>query len=146
MNCFIRFIPLRHQSYQLMLLILSVYDARSLLRAECDACFDSEPSQCLYNVRILVIICCSITRASTCAISFNVDRHLGELMFYMEEIRLLLRRYDEVLQRYYVQFMYGFDSVVINEAVQNLSVCSLHKSFLFLSQKKGLKVVFKPTA
>jgi len=43
-------------------------------------------------------------------------------MFYMEELRLLLRRYDEVVQRYYVQYMYGFDSIVLNEAVQNLSV------------------------
>ena len=40
----------------------------------------------------------------------------------MEEIRSLLRRYDEVIQRYYVQFMFGYDSVVVNEAVQNLSV------------------------
>lgn len=40
----------------------------------------------------------------------------------MEELRLLVRRYDEVIQRYYVQFMYGYDSVVLNETVQNLSV------------------------
>lgn len=43
-------------------------------------------------------------------------------MFHMEELRQLVRIYDEVVQRYYVQFMYGYDAVVLNETVQNLSV------------------------
>nr|CAB3264230.1 nck-associated protein 1 [Phallusia mammillata] len=62
-----------------------------------------------------------------------VDRHLGELIFYMEELRLLVRRYDEVIQRYYVQFMYGYDSVVLNETVQNLSVCPEDESVIMTS-------------
>ncbi|CAK8685235.1 nck-associated protein 1-like isoform X1 [Clavelina lepadiformis] len=62
-----------------------------------------------------------------------VDRHLGELLFYMEELRQLIRRYDEVVQRYYVQFMYGYDSVVLNEAVQNLSVCPEDESIIMTS-------------
>ena len=49
-------------------------------------------------------------------------RNIAELFFYMEELRHLVRRYDEVIQRYYVQYMYGYDSVVLNEAVQNLTV------------------------
>uniref|UniRef100_H2ZNY4 Nck-associated protein 1 n=1 Tax=Ciona savignyi TaxID=51511 RepID=H2ZNY4_CIOSA len=62
-----------------------------------------------------------------------VDRHLGELLFYMEELRLLVRRYDEVIQRYYVQYMYGYDSVILNEAVQNLSVCPEDESVIMTS-------------
>nr|XP_018671569.1 nck-associated protein 1 isoform X2 [Ciona intestinalis] len=62
-----------------------------------------------------------------------VDRHLGELLFYMEEIRHLVRRYDEVVQRYYVQYMYGYDSVILNEAVQNLSVCPEDESVIMTS-------------
>lgn len=49
-------------------------------------------------------------------------------MFYIEEMRRLVRKYHEVIQRYYLQFMFGFDSVVLNETVQNLSV-----GFNFLS-------------
>lgn len=40
----------------------------------------------------------------------------------MEEMRQLVRCYDEVIQRYYVQYLYGYDAVVLNETVQNLSV------------------------
>ena len=49
-------------------------------------------------------------------------------MFYIEEMRHMVRKYHEVIQRYYLQFMFGFDSVVLNETVQNLSV-----GFCFLS-------------
>ena len=32
-----------------------IYYARSLLQAECDICFDFQPSQCLYYVIIIII-------------------------------------------------------------------------------------------
>ncbi|XP_039255502.1 nck-associated protein 1-like isoform X1 [Styela clava] len=62
-----------------------------------------------------------------------VDRYLGELIFHMEELRQLVRSYDEVIQRYYVQYLYGYDAVVLNEAVQNLSVCPEDESVIMTS-------------
>jgi len=61
------------------------------------------------------------------------DKNIAELFFYMEELRHLVRRYDEVIQRYYVQYMYGYDSVVLNEAVQNLTVCPEDESVILTS-------------
>jgi len=62
-----------------------------------------------------------------------MDRELGELLFYMEELRHLVRKYDEVIQRYYVQYMYGYDSIILNENVQNLSVCPEDESVIMTS-------------
>jgi len=66
------------------------------------------------------------------------DRCLGELMFYIEEMRRLVRKYHEVIQRYYLQFMFGFDSVVLNETVQNLSVCPEDESIILTSVVNSL--------
>lgn len=45
-------------------------------------------------------------------------RHIAELIFYMEELRAHVRKYGPVMQRYYVQYLSGFDAVVLNELVQ----------------------------
>lgn len=58
-----------------------------------------------------------------------LKRHIAELIFYMEELRAHVRKYGPVMQRYYVQYLSGFDAVVLNELVQ---VKSLSFSFLFL--------------
>lgn len=52
-------------------------------------------------------------------------------MFYMEEMRQLVRSYDEVIQRYYVQYLYGYDAIVLNETVQNLSVSRALRLYVF---------------
>lgn len=36
----------------------------------------------------------------------------------MEELRAHVRKYGPVMQRYYVQYLSGFDAVVLNEMVQ----------------------------
>lgn len=64
--------------------------------------------------------------------SLTSHRYLAELIFYMEEMRQLVRSYDEVIQRYYVQYLYGYDAIVLNETVQNLSVSVDLKYFAFL--------------
>lgn len=48
----------------------------------------------------------------------GVCRHIAELIFYMEELRAHVRKYGPVMQRYYVQYLSGFDAVVLNEMVQ----------------------------
>lgn len=45
-------------------------------------------------------------------------RHIAELIYYMEELRAHVRKYGPVMQRYYVQYLSGFDAVVLNELVQ----------------------------
>ena len=37
-----------------------------------------------------------------------VDRYLPELLFHMEELRALVRKYSQVIQRYYVQYLSGW--------------------------------------
>uniref|UniRef100_A0A3Q4MI97 Nck-associated protein 1 n=1 Tax=Neolamprologus brichardi TaxID=32507 RepID=A0A3Q4MI97_NEOBR len=41
-----------------------------------------------------------------------IDKHIAELIFYMEELRAHVRKYGPVMQRYYVQYLSGFDAVV----------------------------------
>lgn len=65
-----------------------------------------------------------------------LKRHIAELIFYMEELRAHVRKYGPVMQRYYVQYLSGFDAVVLNELVQVKTVscyspcCSFLPSFL----------------
>uniref|UniRef100_A0A8C1GHJ2 Nck-associated protein 1 n=1 Tax=Cyprinus carpio TaxID=7962 RepID=A0A8C1GHJ2_CYPCA len=62
-----------------------------------------------------------------------VAKHIAELIFYMEELRAHVRKYGPVMQRYYVQYLSGFDAVVLNELVQNLSVCPEDESIIMSS-------------
>ncbi|XP_043931181.1 nck-associated protein 1 isoform X2 [Protopterus annectens] len=62
-----------------------------------------------------------------------IDKHVAELIFYMEELRAHVRKYGPVMQRYYVQYLSGFDAVVLNELVQNLSVCPEDESIIMSS-------------
>lgn len=52
-----------------------------------------------------------------------LPRHIAELIFYMEELRAHVRKYGPVMQRYYVQYLSGFDAVVLNELVQVWKDC-----------------------
>eukprot|EP00094_Tigriopus_californicus_P005705 TCALIF_05499-PA protein Name:"Similar to Hem Membrane-associated protein Hem (Drosophila melanogaster)" AED:0.06 eAED:0.06 QI:71/0.83/0.85/1/0.83/0.85/7/245/1120 len=50
-----------------------------------------------------------------------VDRCLPELLFYMEEIRSLVRKYGQVIQRYYIQYLAGYDAVALKQSMQGLT-------------------------
>uniref|UniRef100_A0A8D3D9A0 Nck-associated protein 1 n=1 Tax=Scophthalmus maximus TaxID=52904 RepID=A0A8D3D9A0_SCOMX len=84
-----------------------------------------------------------------------IDKHIAELIFYMEELRAHVRKYGPVMQRYYVQYLSGFDAVVLNELVQNLSVCPEDESIIMssfvntmtsLSVKQGKTLLFAYTS
>ena len=49
-----------------------------------------------------------------------VDRQLPELLFHMEEIRALVKKYSQVLQRYYVQYLSAYDAIVLNQLIQRI--------------------------
>lgn len=66
-------------------------------------------------------------------------RHIAELIFYMEELRAHVRKYGPVMQRYYVQYLSGFDAVVLNELVQvRLSALWIH--FLLTALKERTQI------
>lgn len=61
------------------------------------------------------------------------DRYLPELIFYMEELRGLVRKYNQVVQRYYVQYLSGYDAVALNQCIQGLTHLSEEDSILLSS-------------
>ncbi|CAL1535112.1 unnamed protein product [Lymnaea stagnalis] len=61
------------------------------------------------------------------------DRQLPELLFYMEELRGLVKKYNEVIQRYYVQYLSGYDAVYLNQLIQNISMCPEDESIILSS-------------
>ena len=62
-----------------------------------------------------------------------IDRNLPELLFYMEEIRGLVRKYSQVLQRYYVQYLSGYDAIALDQSIQNLTQLPEEDSVLLSS-------------
>ncbi|XP_018565798.1 membrane-associated protein Hem [Anoplophora glabripennis] len=52
-----------------------------------------------------------------------VDRHLPELLFHMEDLRVLVRKYSQVMQRYYVQYLSHWDAITLKEMMQKLQSC-----------------------
>lgn len=53
---------------------------------------------------------------------YLVDRQLPELLFHIEELRALVRKYNQVIQRYYVQFLTAYDAIALNQLMQNISM------------------------
>ncbi|KAM7422883.1 hypothetical protein PAMA_010764 [Pampus argenteus] len=62
-----------------------------------------------------------------------IDNQMAELLFYMEKLRGLMRTYSSVVQRYYVQYLAQFDALVLNDTIQNMSVCPEDESVLLSS-------------
>ncbi|XP_041365275.1 nck-associated protein 1-like isoform X2 [Gigantopelta aegis] len=62
-----------------------------------------------------------------------LDRQLPELLFYMEELKGLVKKYNQVIQRYYVQFLSGYDAVHLNQLIQNLAMCPEDESVILSS-------------
>lgn len=48
------------------------------------------------------------------------DRQIAELMFHMEELRALIRKYNQVVQRYYIQYLSGTDAALLDQIMQSL--------------------------
>ncbi|KAL5007330.1 hypothetical protein ScPMuIL_016136 [Solemya velum] len=62
-----------------------------------------------------------------------VDRQLPELLFYMEELKDLVKKYNQVIQRYYIQYLSGYDAVMLNQLIQNLAMCPEDESVVLSS-------------
>lgn len=52
---------------------------------------------------------------------------MAELLYHMEKLRGLMKKYSHVVQRYHVQYLAQFDSLVLNDTIQvpvdNMRVC-----------------------
>lgn len=73
----------------------------------------------------------------------------------MFDFSVLVRKYSQVIQRYYVQYLSGFDAIALNQMMQNLSVCPEDESIILsslcnnianLSVKQGIQVFKTVTA
>lgn len=49
---------------------------------------------------------------------FTFSSQLAELLYYMEKLRGLMRKYNNVVQRYHVQYLAQFDALVLNDTIQ----------------------------
>ncbi|KAK2568441.1 Nck-associated protein 1-like protein [Acropora cervicornis] len=62
-----------------------------------------------------------------------VDFKLPQLLLFIEEIRGMMQKYVSVLQRYFIQYLGGFDVNLLKEVVQKISVCSDDISIIMTS-------------
>lgn len=51
-----------------------------------------------------------------------IDRQLPELLFLIEEVRALVRKYNQVISRYYVQYLTDYDAIALKNTVQSVSM------------------------
>ncbi|KAM9409201.1 LOW QUALITY PROTEIN: nck-associated protein 1-like [Pholidichthys leucotaenia] len=72
-----------------------------------------------------------------------IDNQMAELLFYVEKLRGLVRKYGSVIQRYHVQYLAQFDALVLNDTIQNMYVCPEEESVYlssFVSMLTALSV------
>ncbi|KAM4044645.1 nck-associated protein 1-like [Anomaloglossus baeobatrachus] len=72
-----------------------------------------------------------------------VDVHIAELMFLIEEVRVLVRNNLPIIQRYHLQYLAKFDALVLSDIIQNLTVCPEEESIImssFVSTLSALNV------
>ncbi|KAL0977917.1 hypothetical protein UPYG_G00163190 [Umbra pygmaea] len=62
-----------------------------------------------------------------------VDSQMAELLFYMERLRYLVTKYHPVMQRYHVLYLAKFDTLLLNDNIQNMYVCPEEESVLMSS-------------
>lgn len=52
---------------------------------------------------------------------------MAELLYYMEKLRGLMKKYQHIVQRYHVQYLAQFDALVLNDTIQvavHANVCA----------------------
>lgn len=56
------------------------------------------------------------------------EKCLAEMLFYMEQMRRLVRKYDKVVKKYYVQYLSGYDVIEFKESIKVKFKCMLCNS------------------
>ncbi|XP_069509310.1 nck-associated protein 1-like [Ambystoma mexicanum] len=62
-----------------------------------------------------------------------VDNKIAELLFLMEELKSLLRKHTWVIQRYHLQYLCNYDTHVLSDIIQNMTVCPEDESVIMSS-------------
>ncbi|XP_077428322.1 nck-associated protein 1-like isoform X1 [Vanacampus margaritifer] len=70
-----------------------------------------------------------------------IDNQIAELLFHMEKLKGLIRKYHYVVQRYHIQYLAQFDALVLNDTIQNMHVCPEEESVLLSSFVSTLSVL-----
>ncbi|KAM9799180.1 nck-associated protein 1-like [Syngnathus typhle] len=70
-----------------------------------------------------------------------IDNQMAELLFHMEKLKGLIRKYHYVVQRYHIQYLAQFDALVLNDTIQNMHVCPEEESVLLSSFVSTLSVL-----
>ncbi|XP_051932866.1 nck-associated protein 1-like isoform X2 [Hippocampus zosterae] len=70
-----------------------------------------------------------------------IDNQMAELLFHMEKLKELIRKYHYVVQRYHIQYLAQFDALVLNDTIQNMHVCPEEESVLLSSFVSTLSVL-----
>lgn len=65
---------------------------------------------------------------------------MAELLYYMEKLRGLMKKYNPVVQRYHVQYLAQFDALVLNDTIQ---VAVQSNKSVFVSAKLKSQNVLK---
>lgn len=58
------------------------------------------------------------------------DVRLPKLLFYVLEIQELFKKYSQVIQRYFIQYLSGFDVALLKTIIQRISVCPEDESLI----------------
>ena len=51
------------------------------------------------------------------------------MMFYIEQMRRLIRKYDKVVKKYYVQYLSGYDVITLKEATKVREYLNLNNTW-----------------
>lgn len=66
---------------------------------------------------------------------------MAELLYYMEKLRSLMKKYHHIVQRYHVQYLAQFDALVLNDTIQvavhaNVCACVMVQNDVEREKKK----------
>ena len=56
-------------------------------------------------------------------------------------ISVLVKKYHQVMQRYYVQYLSGYDAVLLNQLIQNLAMCPEDESVILTSFSTSVSAI-----
>uniref|UniRef100_A0A915DJ47 Membrane-associated protein Hem n=1 Tax=Ditylenchus dipsaci TaxID=166011 RepID=A0A915DJ47_9BILA len=62
-----------------------------------------------------------------------VDKYLPELLFYMTELRMMVLKHSNIISRYYMEYVAGYDTVALGEMLDGLNSLSDNDEVLIRS-------------
>ena len=60
--------------------------------------------------------------------SVVVDKHLPELLFFVNELRLLVQRHQQIISAYYIEYVASYDAPLLEEMLQNMDLRQLSEN------------------